>query len=441
MKYMSPYLRCSVLAIGVFVVFAGLLPKQQVLAATIPDLKQQIEDRNKQIEVIEQEIREYEEDLVEIGKEKQTLKGAIEGLDVSRRKIGADINLTENKIRSTSLEINRLALEIGEKETRIDQNLDVIAKTLRTLNQIESDSLIETVLAHDNLGEVWERIDTLGRFQQAMRSDITELLALKEDLGEKKDETEKRKEDLTGYRSQLSGQKKVLDDNRQEKDQLLAITENKEANYQQLLTSRQAAREQFERELLELESQLEFALDPSAIPPTGQGLLGWPIDDLAITQYFGDTPFANSGAYDGKGHNGVDFRASSGTRVKAALAGIVIGAGNTDAVPGCYSYGKWILLEHNNGLASLYAHLSAITASEGQSVKTGEVIGFSGNTGYSTGPHLHFTVYINDAVEIIRLGDIKAITNCAAARIPVAPLEAYLNPLDYLLDARSIPTA
>jgi murein DD-endopeptidase MepM/ murein hydrolase activator NlpD len=202
--------------------------------------------------------------------------------------------------------------------------------------------------------------------------------------------------------------------------------------------------------MLELESQLRIIIDPSSIPPYGKGILRWPFSNNqmqgctaykkslgninCITQYFGNTPFAtkNPQVYSGGGHNGVDFRSSIGTKIQAALTGTIMGTGNTDSQRGCYSYGKWILVKHNNGLSTLYAHLSYISVRKGQNVSTGDVIGFSGNTGYSTGPHLHFTVYASQGVEIKRLGDVKKITNCGNVSIPIAPLDAYLNPLSYL---------
>lgn len=415
---------------GSLVVFALFGPT--AFADEADQLREKIAEQNAKIEEIEQEIKQYEGELEIIGEEKQTLQSAINSLDVSRQKIGADINLTENRIETTSLEIQRLGIEIGGKEEKIETNRAAIAEALRNINQIESDSLVEALLAHERLNEVWDRVTTLEQFQLAMRDDIQTLIALKDDLQDRQEESEDKKQDLTSYKSQLSGQKRVLDENRNEKNQLLDVTKNREAGYQQLLADRQAAREQFERELLDFEAQLEFALDPEAIPPEGQGILAWPLDNLTVTQYFGNTAFAQSGAYNGRGHNGVDFRASTGSRVKASLSGKVLGAGNTDQYPGCYSYGKWVLLGHNNGLATLYAHLSVITVGVGQTVTTGDVIGFSGNTGYSTGPHLHYSVYLADAVQIVRLGDVKTITNCGLASIPIAPLQAYLNPLDYL---------
>lgn len=406
-----------------------------VYAQSANEIRNKIEDRNQKIEQLEQEIAEYERSLEVVGKEKETLTNAIQTLDLSRKKISTNITLTEQQINATDLHINELEHEIAEKEKRVENNKKALAETLRKINIVESDTFVEAILSQRNLGEVWDQVETMERFQRVVQDDVTELSLLKAELESRKGETEEKRDELADFKTNLAGQKQVLDQNREEKNELLEVTENTEANYQALLEEKRAAREQFERELQDLETQLQYTLDPSSIPSTGQGVLGWPLDKLTITQYFGNTAFAQSGAYNGRGHNGMDFRASQGTIVRSSLGGVVAGVGNTDAVPGCYSYGKWILIKHNNGLSTLYAHLSVINVSPGEPVSTGEIIGYSGNTGYSTGPHLHYSVYVSDAVQIVRLGDIKKITNCGAAHIPIAPHEAYLNPLDYLESA------
>ncbi|HEY4508236.1 MAG TPA: M23 family metallopeptidase, partial [Candidatus Paceibacterota bacterium] len=109
--------------------------------------------------------------------------------------------------------------------------------------------------------------------------------------------------------------------------------------------------------------------------------------------------------------------------------GTVKGAGNTDTVCPGASYGKWVLIEHANGLSTLYAHLSLIKVSEGQEVATGETVGYSGETGYATGPHLHFTVY---ATQGVRIMNRKSAVCGGTYRMPIADLKAYLNPLKYL---------
>ncbi len=108
---------------------------------------------------------------------------------------------------------------------------------------------------------------------------------------------------------------------------------------------------------------------------------------------------------------------------------MVRGVGDTDLVCRGASYGKWILVEHPNGLSTLYAHLSLIKVSTGQQVLLGEIIGYSGNTGYSTGPHLHFTVYATQGVQIAQR---KSAVCGGSYTMPIADLKAYLNPMSYL---------
>ena len=420
------------LIIAIVLIIAGFLTVNNVDASLVDQLKDRISDRNTKIQELEKEIAQYQDDLEEVGEEKQTLTSEVKTLDISRQKISTDIKLTQNRIDSTNYQIEELSLDIDDKEKNISKNTEVIAETIRTMNEIESDSLIEIVLSNKDLSGFLNQIETLQQFQSKMRDDVKRLTGLKEELVGTKTQTQTKKEELADFKGDLSDQKYVLDINRKDKNTLLSITKNKESNYQNLLDEKVEARKAFERELLDLESQLKIEIDTSKIAKAGKGVLSWPLDKVHITQYFGNTKFAKSGGYNGSGHNGMDFRASQGTKVKAALTGVVTAVGNTDAVPGCYSYGKFLLIKHNNGLTTLYAHLSFISAKKGDTVITGDTIGYSGNTGYSTGPHLHFTVYASQGVQIVRYGDYKAQTNCADANIPVAPLNAYLNPMDYL---------
>jgi len=116
-----------------------------------------------------------------------------------------------------------------------------------------------------------------------------------------------------------------------------------------------------------------------------------------------------------------------------------LATGNTDAYHDsrgrqCYSFGKWVMITHGNGLNTMYAHLSQISVSAGARLSTGDLVGYSGQTGYATGPHLHFGVYVSSATKIIPLGQAtNAVdTPCAKAIMPVPPVSGYLNPLNYL---------
>lgn len=116
--------------------------------------------------------------------------------------------------------------------------------------------------------------------------------------------------------------------------------------------------------------------------------LTWPATGQ-ITQEFGWTDYARSGAYGGKPHTGIDIGVPIGTPVRAAGSGRVTTAGWGGG------YGNWVVIDHGAGVETIYGHLSSIAVTPGQTVTMGQLIGYSGNTGYSTGPHLHFEIRIN----------------------------------------------
>lgn len=399
----------------------------------VEKLQAQIAERNARLSEIEKEIAQYESALQEVGAEKSTLQKAINQLNLERQKVQADIKYTENKISSTDLEINKLTLDIRATERDIEQSEAAIAENLRSLNLNESDSFIEVLLSNDNLADFWDTIETLDTVRLKISDRVHQLSALKEELETQKDTETSKRTELYSLKQQYSGQQSILDSNKAEKDQLLQQTRNEESEYQKMLSDRKAAQEQLLKEVQDIESQLQFILDPNTIPTPGTPVFRWPLDSVYITQYFGYTKFAlQNAAYKNNMHNGVDLGTPTGTKVHAPLTGTIRNVGDTDAVPGCYSWGKWILIDHPNGLSTLFAHLSYIGVSPGQKVNTGDVVGYSGNTGYSTGPHLHYTLYVSAAVQVKKFSEFKAVTGCGAALSPFSAIEGYLDPMDYL---------
>jgi len=424
------------IGIGICVLFLlfGLARIHSATATTINELESAIATKNTDIAKLEKEIAAYQAQLNEIGKEKQSLVGTIAALDISRKKLSADILLTENRIAKANLRISELGLEIHGKATSIATATAGLESVVRTLNEMDRSSPVETLLSGGDFGDVWNQVEAIGRFEGMLRLRLQELSTLKASLESTEAETKKQKAALVAYDIDLSNQKKALDANRKEKTALLAATKNKESNYRKILEEKVALKNQFEQELFSYQSELRIAIDPSALPRTGSGVLSWPVDQVVITQYFGNTEFAtqNPQVYNGKGHNGIDLRASPGVRIKAALAGTVVGTGDTDLTCAYASYGRWVLIRHNNGLSTLYAHLSVINVTQGQSVTTGQVVGYSGSTGYATGPHLHFTVYATQGVQIAQLPSKALACRGKIYTLPIADLKAYLNPLSYL---------
>jgi murein DD-endopeptidase MepM/ murein hydrolase activator NlpD len=396
-------------------------------------LQSEISQKNNRLAEIAKEIAQYESALKEVGAEKTTLQKAINQLELERKKVQADIKYTENKISSTDLEIDKLTLEIGVTEKKIAQNEDAIRAILREVHITDNESFIEILLGNKNVSEFWNAIEELETVKSSMGERIAELSNAKMVLEEKKTDNTKKRESLLDLKSQYKDQQNILTSNTATKSELLSATKNEEKEYQAMLKARKEAKEKLQAEVQDIESQLKFILDPTTIPSAGTAVLRWPVEKPYITQYFGYTKFAlQSGAYKNNMHNGMDLGASVGTKIYAPLTGTVRMTGNTDAVPGCYSWGKWALIDHPNGLSSMFAHMSQIAVTPGQKVSTGDIVGYVGNTGYSTGPHLHFTLYVKDGVEVKQFNQFKSVTGCGAALSPFAAIDAYLDPLDYL---------
>ncbi len=424
--------------LAAIVVLSGVSPLSfppVSFAQTKEELEMQIADRAKKIEQIEAEIAQIQKSLDSTAQEKKTLQTAIQSIDLSRKKVTSSISLTQNQIGKKDLEIQGLSKDIGVTSSRINQQRDAIMLSLRSLSEQDTDKrMLVSMLAGQNLGSFFASAAASVALREALAEHVEELASLKSDLELSKTSAEDKRKQLASLKSELASQQRLLDQNKKEKDTLLSQTKNKESSYQALLREKQALKSQFEADLQEFESKLNLTIDPASIPKYGSGILSWPVDKPYITQYFGNTEFAtqNPQVYSGKGHNGIDLRASSGTNIKAALAGVVKGTGDTDQTCPNASYGKWVLIEHSNGLSTLYAHLSVIRVSKGEEVTTGQSVGYSGNTGYSTGPHLHFAVYASQGVQISTFPSKAAACKGRVYTMPVADSKAYLNPLSYL---------
>lgn len=402
-----------------------------IFASRIDELRAKIEEYNAQISEIEKEIEEYQKQIDKASKEAKTLKNQISQLEATIKKLKADIKLTENKIAATNFIIEELLLNIKSKEEEIKNSKIVLAETIRRIDETESQSLVEILLAHNNFSDFFSDLERMKEFQNTVNINLQQLKTLKNDFQNQEREKETEKKNLENLNLKLADQKLLLEMQKNQKNNLLKETKNKESTYKKLLADRSAKQQALEEEIQTIEEQIRIEIDPSSLPLARSGVLLWPIDKPIITQYFGNTPFAtlNPQVYGGKGHNGIDLRASIGTPVKAAESGVVVDTGNTDNYCPGVSYGKWILIKHNNNLSTLYSHLSLIKVAAGENVTAGQIIGYSGDTGYVTGPHLHFTVFATPAVEI---GSLKSRICGTTMKLPLAPYNGYLNPLSYL---------
>ena len=406
-------------------------------ASSTGDLQAQADQTSQQIAALQNEIQQLQIQLDNTTKQKNTLQSAVRTLDLNIQKLTKSITLTNAQITQKDRDITRLSGGIATTTSTIATTQTEVSSSLRELAEHDQEPLAAVLLAGGTLSDFFNEAVTLGSLRDELENKIQDLSSLKTTLQTNKSAAQQSRTQLAALQTQLNRQKQSLALSRQSQNDLLTQTKNQESSYQALIAQKQAQESSLEQALTDLKSQYNVAANPNDYPPPTPGLLHRPITGkINITQYFGNTPFsqANPSVYGGHGHNAIDIAMPIGTPLLAALSGTVVGTGNTDAIRGCYSFGKWVMIKHNNGLSTMYAHLSQISVTQGQSVSTGQLIGYSGMTGYATGPHLHFGVYVSAVTKIIPLGQAtqKSLTPCHLAVMPVPPVSGYLNPLNYL---------
>jgi murein DD-endopeptidase MepM/ murein hydrolase activator NlpD len=411
----------------IFLILLGL--NAPVFAVTENEVRQQMEDINDQIKALDKEIAKYQAQIDQTGQQKNTLSNTIKELTLTRNQLLVEKNKIQKKINATNLVIKEIGSNIETKEESIRKSETSLKKMLYSLYQEEKESFIEKVLSKEGLEEISREYNNTLAINDDVRNYIKELIGEKKELSVSKTQKLSEQEKLNELKKTLAAKETVVLNTKKEKDTLLAQTKNKEAEYQKLLAEQIKKRDAFEKSLENYEAQLKFILNPKLLPKEGSGVLSWPLDYVFITQLFGVTS-ASKRLYVSGSHSGVDFRASVGTEVKSMASGTVIGTGDTDIYCKGASFGKWVFIKYDNGLSSVYGHLSVIMAKTNQKVKTGDIVALSGNTGHTTGPHLHIAVYASDGVKVDKVPSIS----CSGKTfiMPIAAQSSYLDPILYL---------
>lgn len=406
----------------IFVILVIFANSTYLSAQTVEELQAQINNTNSQIEKLNKEIKALSGQIAITSEQKKTLANAISDLTLRRNKLIKEREQTEKKITATGLVIKTLNNEIDTKSTILDKSKESLANLIKSLNQKDSMSLLQMLLTQDSLSDLSREYNNIISINMELKNHINNVYIQKKDLTISKDKKEEEKEALNELKETLTAKEKEILANKKEKDTLLKETQNKEANYQKLLADTQKRKDAFEKAIEDYEAQIKFILNPKSIPKEGSGVLSFPLSSILVTSPYG--------ARWGRFHYGLDFRAAVGTKVMAMATGTVMGTGDTDLACKGASFGKWVFIKYNNGLSSTYGHLSSISAKVGDKVVAGDVVALSGNTGSSTGPHLHVSVYATDGVKV----DTVPSKSCGGKVFtqPISALTAYLNPASYL---------
>src|SRR3989344_4674577 len=158
-----------------------ITPFFPVSAATIDELQAKISERSNAIADLEKEIAVYQEKLLVAGAEKQTLQAKINELENTRKKLTAELKITENQITSTALSIDGLGLAIGQKEADIITRRQEIAGTIRQIYQLEGNTLVETALSGD-FSALWNDLEAMNQLKIKVGEALVAIRGLKADL-------------------------------------------------------------------------------------------------------------------------------------------------------------------------------------------------------------------------------------------------------------------
>ncbi|MDE0243430.1 MAG: peptidoglycan DD-metalloendopeptidase family protein [Candidatus Kaiserbacteria bacterium] len=401
----------------------------------IQDLQRQITEQGDRIQKTHEEIEQINNELERVHTRKQTLQNELETLSLIDRQNEVHLRSTEEAVKQSQLKIQSLNSSIADNALNVQLLRHVLQKNYRRKNEFDLQGSATHIFLHPSFFEVLQWAEETGRYTEALQDHLDLLEMETARLEYNREEVLTERDTLESRQQELADRKKIHAFSLNQKRVLVSKTKNDEAVYQQMLAMKKKEFLELQRDLLEYQSRIDYLRDPTRIPDPQPGLLRLPFDgSMPVTQEFGETSFAraNSSRYGRPFHNGIDFGTPIGTEILAAADGVIVGVGNTDIVPSCQSWGKWVLIEHPFGLTTMYAHLSLTKVRLGQKVKSGDLIGYSGSTGFSTGPHLHFGVYDSRGIEVVPYERLSQSGRCRGLEIPVAAQDALLNPTLYL---------
>ncbi len=407
------------LVIGVCAIFTHEHLTIQVHAETV---KEEIDKKNQELAEIQKKILENQAQLEQAQNQKQTAASEVQRVTNNIKQVDLGIKQSEVVIEKLEYEIEDLKDNIVVAENDLSIKAQAVGELFRQLQIYDQDNFLISFLRSKNLSEGLSMAQGLMDTNEALLVKITELQESHTILQSVLGDAQNKKTNKEIENENLKNKKLIAAELKAEKEKALQDAKKKESTYQESLKELEERQAEIAAEIDAMEAQLRTQIDYDGLPTSGSSVLVLPVANPRITQEHGNTSSAKK-LYKSQYHNGMDFGVPVGTMIIAAYDGVVVSVANQDAYCKKGAYGKYVAIKHSGiGLATLYAHLSLYTVKEGDQVKKGQLIGYSGNTGYSTGPHLHFGVY---DLSTFRIAGSKS---CG----PEMPFGGDLNPRNYL---------
>ncbi len=365
-------------------------------ADTQDDIRQRIEELREQVGEASQEETALLDQLAEAQVRLAALDAVIGQYDSRISDVSAELDRAEARVAEIRLELATTELQLADTENRLDATqlrVDATLVELYTGSSTSANAISQYTeflidgAPLDELGSARVYLELLGNDQERT---IDQLAVDAIDSAELAEQLDRNRRDAEEVRDVVATRRAELQVLRAEqaglRDEVLA----QQRSEQQALDALRADVAHWKRDIEQLEAEsrsitafLVAVQRGQRVAQAGNGSLHRPVPG-AITSGYGRRLHPILNYY--RTHTGADFHAASGTPIEAAASGAVVWAGARGG------YGNCVIIDHGNGLATLYAHQSRLAVSDGDTVKAGEVIGYVGSTGLSTGPHLHFEV-------------------------------------------------
>ena len=370
---------------------------------------------------IQQQINELKNKKAEIQKEIDAAKRQYDAsyndmadMVAQKNAIDQEMTLLNDKIEITNAQIVAYSQLIADTQVDLDNaeaELQVLSQQhrerIRAMEEQGSITYWEVIFQANSFMELLDRLNMVEEINASDRRRIEEMRIVADVVNTTRDGLELEKTNLEDTRLQLAEDEAALEEKRAQSDELLHELEKQTEEYELLLAESEAKQDDLlleiaakEKEYKEAKHNEELArLALQGQNPPSDATWITPVSGFTLTSAFGMRKHPVLGVV--RMHNGVDMACPQGTPIYATRAGKV-----TIASYQAGGAGNYVSINHLDGFSSVYMHMTHYVVSAGQSVSQGQLIGYVGSTGISTGPHLHFGVsyagtYVNPLAYII----------------------------------------
>ena len=388
----------AALLLAVCVLCVDLSPALAVTQADIDKLKNNASDLSQQKKELQSKISALSDDIANNMKKKELLDSEISVLS-------SEISNVESQISTYAELITQTEAELLDAQEREAAQYELFCKRVRAMEERGTISYWSVLFKADSFTDLLSRLDFINEIMDSDQKVIQDLQDLQAEIEEKKESLETQKAESEAAKAELVSKKSELNKQREAANALVVQLRASKSEYQEDMDDLSAEAEAVQAQIVKLSKELA-AQQAAQGKPSNAALGGyiWPVSSRRITSTFGGR--ASPGGIGSTNHKGIDIGGVGyTTEIHAAKAGTVIVSQYSR------SYGNYVVVSHGSGNTTLYAHMSSRKVSVGQYVNQGDVLGITGSTGNSTGPHLHFEITENGT----RINPLKYLTGYVLA--------------------------